>query len=496
MASSEPNPPTLPQSTWQVLLRWRWLLAGVIALAFAVGRLAESLVLKQPEEAIQTLDVLLWGSLGGLAVWLSLTWASRQERRYQESLEQTIREQISLNLQLKRSNHHLALLSQVSRSIADSASLDQILNAALVFPQQLVPARAAALLLRDPAGPIAARTEGAADALARRRELFATAALAGAQRGPRQLTLPGDPNGQQGACLVLPLYDAQSLVGWIELYLDQAQFIPADTLDLLETIANELAEAISNSRRRSREERAIYELEQAIAEERARIARDIHDGIAQTLAFRRMRVDLWLDWLASDPARLRGELLELKSDLREQIAELRRAIFALRPVQFDELGFVGGLHRYVNEFAGQQSWAVEIDFSQTPPTLPPALEAICFRVVQEALTNTAKHAQASAVAVRIDQVDQGLRISVRDNGRGFDPGRLQEGTLDRVGLRQMRERLAGLRGQLTLLSRPGAGTEVRAWVPLTRPARAERPRPPEPPAHRPEQTADTPRSTL
>jgi len=463
MTSPESNATSMPESTWQALLRWRWLLAGVIALAFAVGRLLESLVLKQPGEQLQLLDVLLWGSLGGLAVWLSLTWASRQERRYQDSLEQKIREQISLNLQLKRSNHHLALLSEVNRSIAEAASLDEILNAALAFPQQLVPARAAALLLSDPAGPIAARADGAADRLGQRREAFGVQAAVGVQRGPHLLA---PPDGRQGVCLILPLYDAQEQIGWIELYLDQTPSIPSDTLDLLETIANELAEAISNSRRRSREERAIYELEQAIAEERARIARDIHDGIAQSLAFQRMRVDLWLDWLASDPQRLRGELLDLKANLREQIAELRRAIFALRPTQFDEFGFVGGLHRYVNEFAAQQGWTVEIDFGHAPQSLPPALEAICFRVVQEALTNTAKHARANRVAVRIDQVDQGLRISVRDNGRGFDPGRLHEGALDRVGLRQMRERLAGLRGQLTLLSRPGEGTEVRAWVPL------------------------------
>jgi signal transduction histidine kinase len=179
-----------------------------------------------------------------------------------------------------------------------------------------------------------------------------------------------------------------------------------------------------------------------------------------------MRVDLWLDWIASDPQRLREELIGLKGLLREQIAELRRAIFALRPVQFDELGFVGGLNRYIVEFASQQGWDVQVDLNNTPPALAPALEATCFRIIQEALTNVARHASATWVAVVIDQADHGLRVIVRDNGRGFEPGQLPERTPGHVGLRQMRERLAALHGHLTLLARTGAGTEVRAWIPL------------------------------
>ncbi|HZB95140.1 MAG TPA: sensor histidine kinase, partial [Herpetosiphonaceae bacterium] len=185
---------------------------------------------------------------------------------------------------------------------------------------------------------------------------------------------------------------------------------------------------------------------------------------------------LWLDWLDHDRQRLRGELIETKRTLREQIGELRRAIFALRPVQFDELGFVGGLHRYIVEFASQQAWEVQVDLEGVPVELSPDLEAICFRVVQEALTNVAKHAQATHVAVAIDEVDQGLRITVRDDGRGFEPGRLPENDPGHVGLRQMRERLAAVRGQITLLSRPDAGTELRAWIPIPKTVedRAER----------------------
>jgi signal transduction histidine kinase len=455
---------------WRLLLRWRWLLGGAITIAFALGRLLEALVLGNvSSQPLLLLDVLGWGVLGGLAVWLSLTWVSVQERRHQTRLEQALEAQQSLNRQLQRSNEQLALLSEVNRNLADSATLDEILDATLAFPQRLVPARAAALWLNDQDHPILTRTEGAtAEEFARLRARFNL--TEGPVRGwhPSLLTSSAERDGAD-QCLVVPLSSGATLIGWLELFLERPAPMPDDELGLLETIACEIAEAVIGARRRSREERAIFELERAISEERARIARDIHDGLAQTLAFRRMRVDLWLDWLDSDRPRLREELVELKSILREQIAELRRAIFALRPVQFDELGFVGGLHRYVTDFASQQGWAAQVNLAGVPPALSPAVEAACFRIVQEALTNAAKHAGATHVEVRLEQADQGLCISVGDNGRGFEPGSVQEGVMERLGLRQMRERVVASHGQLTVLSQPGAGTVVRAWIPLPSP---------------------------
>ncbi len=468
MRNRDNSEPALRESAWQVLLRMRWLLGGAIGLAFAGGQLLERLLLSaQPEPAHILGDVLVWGLLSGLAVWFSLTWASRQEQRYQTDLAQALETQQQLNAQLQRANSHLSLLSEVNRRIADSATLDEILDAALVFPQRLVPAQAAALILDDRSGSILTRITGVAtEELERQRTRYDHSSITSGQRYPRQLTAPGDPTGIQGACLLLPLHDGLALIGRIELYLTQASFIPDDELALLETIASEIAEAIVSARRRSREERALYELERAITEERARIARDIHDGIAQSLAFRRMRIDLWLDWLDTDHTRLREELIALKQLLREEIAELRRAIFALRPVQFDELGFAGGLHRYITEFASQHEWDIHIDLRGVAARLPPDIEAACFRVVQEALTNIAKHAHATRVDVIIDQIDQGLRVSVRDNGCGFEPGQLASNAAEHVGLRQMRERLATIHGHLTILSQPGAGTDIRVWIPL------------------------------
>ena len=430
-----------------------------------MGQFIEALILQGFTANSRVLfDVVLWGGLGGLAVWCSLTWASRQESRHQAEVEQILQQQRELNQQLQRSNTQLALLSEVNRSLAASASLDEILDVALLFPQRVVPSRAAALWLHDATAAILARTTGvAAEELHALRAPFVPSFN---NHEARQIvTAPADPDGLAGVCLRLPIDDGALRVGWIELYTAGKVALQEDDWSLLDTITGEIGEVITGARRRVREERSIYVLEQAIAEERARIARDIHDGLAQTLAFRRMRVDLWLEWLDQEPERLRAELVALKPLLREQIAELRRAIFALRPIQFDELGFVAGLHRYIIEFGTQQGWATTVDLNGIAAYLSPPIEAICFRIIQEGLTNIAKHARATAVTVQSAQVDGGLQIVICDNGHGFEPGTVPN-TSDHLGLRQMRERLAAFHGRLTLLSQPGAGTELRVWLPI------------------------------
>ena len=411
------------RSSWQQIYRLRWPLAGAVGLVFAIGQLAEALLLND-RSSRPLLDLAIWGASGAAAVWLTLTWAARTQRRHSAALTAALAEQ-------RRANEQLRLLIETNTLLGASATLDAILDTSVAILSSAVPRGAVAIAIDDGE---------------RLTEVRATGQASGA---PPSLTLP--------------LTEGSARVGEVRLWSAPGRPIAGDELTLLATIVGEISEALAGSRRRLREERQIYALDRAIVEERARIARDIHDGSAQQLAFWRMRVDLWRGWIADDPPRLDAELRQLKAGLRDQIQELRRAIFALRPVPFDELGFVGGLRRYATEFANQHGWQLTVDIDELPP-LPTPIEALCFRVVQESLTNIAKHAAASNVAVRLTAVDQGLQITVRDNGRGFASG--QELGDGRIGLRQMRERLTAMRGQLTVAALPEAGTEVRAWVPL------------------------------
>ncbi len=462
-------PTAPPPRRWSTLLYSRWWLGLAIGLIFALGQALDEVWVEPYWGAQRTwIDMILWGLLGSGIVWISLTWANRQEQRHQEELHQALEQQQWLNRQLQRTNAHLALLSEVNHKLTAAASVDEVAVAALDFSHRLVDYEAAALWLLDPSGDILVRTSDQFhSAWHAHRAIYATK-LANV-RHYELITAPDDPTGLTGACIALPLKDGVLHVGRLELFLLRPVYLGQDEQALLQTIGAEIAQTIASARRRAREERGIYELEQAIAEERARIARDIHDGLAQTLAFRRMRVDLWLDWLTQDPARLHDELLTFKQVLREQIGELRRAIFSLRPLTFDELGFVGGMHHYIHEFGSQHNWHVEANLSHLGVNLAPTFEAICFRIVQEALTNAAKHAHASAVSIRSEMADGGVQIVIQDNGRGFDLNALETPPEDggsRLGLRQMRERLAALHGRLNVQSAPGKGTEVTVWLPL------------------------------
>ncbi|NTW02161.1 MAG: sensor histidine kinase [Oscillochloris sp.] len=457
----------------QTLRSLRWPLAGAVGLVFALARLVETLVIGASETAPvgRTLDSLVWGTLAGLAIWAVLSWAARQEQRWRSA-------EASILAELRRSNARLAQLYELNQRVASSASLDEILDYAITLPSSLLGACAAALVLRDELGqPFDARRLGiSAEALHSARAALGLLPALADMHDPHVLHARQGLPANLIAVIIVPLTEGSGEpIGWIESYLDDQRCydervidgrLTAESKTLLITVSGELAEAVQGSRRRAREIASVVALEQAITTERTRIARDLHDSVAQSLAFMRMRADLWQDWLEQDPARLRDEFVALKSNLRQQIEELRRAIFALRPFELGQLGFSGALRRFVSEFAGQQSWDLDLDLGDLPADLPHALELAAFRFVQEGLNNVAKHAHAGDVAVCLYQIDGGLQIVVRDNGVGFNPGDYGDKPSGHLGLRQMHERAAALDGRVTLISRPGSGTELRVWLPL------------------------------
>lgn len=448
------------------LHRLRWPLAAAIGLIFALARLAETLLLGPQAEApmARTIDPIFWGALAALAIFGVLSWAARQEKLRRSS-------ETAMLAELRRANHRLEQLYEINQRIASSDTLDHVLDYAITLPARLLGAPGAALILSDERGePLTARSVGLTDGgLQAVRAAFGLLPIPPSPGGPRLLEPKSASPTPIVACALIPLAEGdEPPLGWLEAYLEQRPGPSGweEISPLLRTVGGELAEAILGSRRRAREIASVAALEQAITAERTRIARDLHDGVAQSLAFMRMRVDLWEDWLDQEPARLRDEFANLKSNLRTQIEELRRAIFELRPLELSQLGFAGALRRFVSEFAEQQGWDLSLHLGDLPPDLPHVLELAAFRFVQEALNNAAKHAHARHVGVSLAARDGGLQIVVRDDGVGFELGGHVETSGDRLGLRQMRERAAALDGSVTILSHPGEGTEVRVWLPM------------------------------
>jgi PAS domain S-box-containing protein len=201
--------------------------------------------------------------------------------------------------------------------------------------------------------------------------------------------------------------------------------------------------------------------------ERLRIAHDIHDSVAQSLGGLRFKTAVWSQMAEMAPPEMRSALDELQSVLTSTIEDIHRAIFALRPMDLESLGFIPALNHLVAEFGDKNQILAQLEISGSHNSLPPNYELALFRILQEALNNINQHACASLVLICLilDELG-GLRLSVKDNGLGFVPSssgvNLYTGHL---GLVQMRERILNLGGTLDIKSAPGRGTELLIFLP-------------------------------
>jgi len=206
---------------------------------------------------------------------------------------------------------------------------------------------------------------------------------------------------------------------------------------------------------------------EAIEAERLRIAHEIHDGVAQSLAGLRFKLALWQHMAADAPPAMRQALDEMQDILNAAIIDLRRAIFDLRPVDLETMGFFPALNQLVCGFGDQTEVCAALEISEPPPTLPAVYELPLFRIIQESLNNIAQHAQASSALARLSVDPAGwIVVSLRDNGCGFDPSQIgSKNMVGHFGLRQMRERLLDLGGTLEIHSEAGLGTELLITLP-------------------------------
>lgn len=211
----------------------------------------------------------------------------------------------------------------------------------------------------------------------------------------------------------------------------------------------------------SREARTVL---QAQEDERRRVARELHDGAAQTLANLVLRVEVCERLMDTDPDRAREELRRLKELLRTSLRDIRQVIADLRPLVVEEQGLFEALRLYASEFQQRSGIAVDLEFDGELTRLDPQVELAAFRLIQECLNNANKHSGASCVKVRVVRRDRELQAEVRDDGRGFDPHAVRTG--NRFGLQGMRERLHLLGGWMELEAAPGQGTTVHFGIPI------------------------------
>ncbi len=237
------------------------------------------------------------------------------------------------------------------------------------------------------------------------------------------------------------------------------------TVELTQTLLADDVAKIPSSLLIMRDVTARRERAAIIEEERARIARDLHDGVAQTLYFLALKADMAAQQMTQNPDQVVEVLKEIGQQTRQIIREVRRTIFALRPLDWSDEEFLLALRRFVNDFAEQVGWQASFAAEEMALTIPPGLEPTIFRLVQESLNNVAKHAEAGHVWVELRQsgTPPHLILNVGDDGLGFD---LQVTNNNGLGLSQMKQRVKAVGGTFSLESKPGQGTVMTVQLPV------------------------------
>jgi signal transduction histidine kinase len=289
---------------------------------------------------------------------------------------------------------------------------------------------------------------------------------------PSDTTPAGEELRQLGAVLAVPLLAEQRLLGFLTLDTKRSGLLYTDDdLELLGSLAQSAGLALENAR--LHEERLgmlrqqLAQVTAAQEEERQRIARELHDGVGPALASLNLRLRTAGKLVQPNEAAAQ-ELAELAELTRANIQDIRRLIYDLRPAVLDELGLVAALEEYVERYEEEQGLQVRLRVPEGKERLPGPLETTLFRVIQEGLTNAARHAKAQQVEVTLDWDEGQVVLRIADDGQGFDlreaAGRAKGGR--HLGLWSMRERVEQLGGRLQIESQPGSGTTIEATVPV------------------------------
>jgi signal transduction histidine kinase len=446
-------------------LKWLAIVAPVLFLAALWTLLHTESVLHHSE--VQEGVILLGATIAGAAFFAYSVFAviDRLERRI---LEQ--------NCELEQRNQELSALLAVGRA-SSSLELGEVLDKVTAAILETTRADEAEVWLRTESGELAlarhhGREPGALQELTRsglREGLPDLAAESGArvvvQDLASDLRFLREAIRELGfqSSYALPLRHGGETVGVLGVASrDPEKLCSQSELRLLEGIGEQLALATGNARLHARV------LDGAVLEERMRIARELHDGLAQVLGYINMQTLAVRKLLSSGrTGEAQDELALMDKAARKVYGDVREAILGLR-VSPSRQGLVPALRRYLKEYEGMAGVTLRLEEGEGLDglELSPTVEIQLMRIVQEALSNVRKHALAVNATVRITAKGGALAFEVIDDGQGFDPRLSEPMGWPRFGLQTMRERAQAIGGRFELDSRPGEGTCVTVRLPL------------------------------
>jgi signal transduction histidine kinase len=352
--------------------------------------------------------------------------------------------------ELERAVRRLEATTTIARAVGGETDLARVLELIVKRGRALVDAQGVLILLRDGAGLLVAATAGEVPA-----------GVAGSRVESQAASIDALGLDPESALTVPLVFRGQTLGLLAALGRRAGGTLGAEDERLLIGFAASAATAVATAR--TVEEQRLRDAIQGAEEERRRWARELHDDTLQGLGA--LRLVLASGRRGDDPGRLRAAVDEAVTQLDDEIEGLRSLIRELRPAALDELGPGPAIDDLAERTAARHGIDVRTDVRlETGARQAPEVEVALYRIIQEGLNNAIKHASAEHVDVAVCAVDGALRVTVTDDGRGFDPVAGSTG----FGLAGMRERVALLGGTLEVAS-SDAGTTLTAILPA-RPA--------------------------
>lgn len=385
-----------------------------------------------------------------------------------------------LQRDLVRTNDELAALNQASLVVASDLSMEAVLQRVVDLSRQMVRARYGALAVLGAGGVFERFVTSGLDDLecSRIGPTLQKAGLLGAviaEGKPIRVPVIAADDRSEGfppghppmtSLLGIPLCSKGQVIGGLYLtdkldaHGQQTEFSDRDE-QVLALFAAPAAVAIENAR--------LYQTAQQVAvlEERERIAREMHDGLAQVLGYvntKTLAVRRLLE--TGRLADARDQLSQLEAAARDVYADVREGILALRSTVGPERGLLSVLREYLGDFEQQSGVAVELRVPEEMSSLhlSTAAEIQLLRIIQEALSNVRKHAGASHAVVAFGQGNGVTSVTIEDDGRGFDAHYAGARDWPRFGLQTMKERAEAIGGVFAIESTPGRGTRVRVAI--------------------------------
>lgn len=366
--------------------------------------------------------------------------------------------------ELRTRNEELVALNVLAGALTRALDSESILAGALDTARAVLPAIAGRGYVAGDAGGLEERTrwrtgDSGDDAVPDDALLsVARAALRSAEVTVEWGEHPTDP-----VLVALPFQAGKADLGALAVSCQPGTHLAERTRTLLSAVSDQVALALRTL------QLAAEGRELAVLEERTRLAREIHDTLAQQLTAIVLQLEAAEAFVERNPGRVGSVVVTARDLARSALQEARRSVWNLRPATLEATGLVAALEREVRRWRQQSGVPARLHAEGLPNPLPlsPAAEVALFRIVQEALTNVAHHSQARRVDVTVARHGGALEISVVDDGVGFELETApQRGSFGLVGMGE-RARLAG--GSLEVTSRPGDGTSVVVRLPLGEP---------------------------